>query len=225
MEKVIIYHGSSNIIQTPIFGKGKDYNDYGLGFYCTEHHELAREWACSENVDGYANKYEIDITDLNVLNLSNKEYNVLHWLALLVKYRKIRISSPIMKKGMEWLIDNYLIDISKYDVIIGYRADDSYFSFARSFLNNEISLNQLSYAMKLGELGEQFVLKSEKAFTKIKFLSYEIVDNNEYFIKRKNRDDGARKAFYAELENEDLNGLFMRDIIREEVKPNDSRLR
>ena len=79
--------------------------------------------------------------------------------------------------------------------------------------------------MKLGELGEQFVLKSEKAFTKIKFLSYEIVDNNEYFIKRKNRDDGARKAFYAELENEDLNGLFMRDIIREEVKPNDSRLR
>lgn len=58
--------------------------------------------------------------------------------------------------------DNFLIDITGYDVIIGYRADDSYFSFARAFINNEISLTQLSYAMKLGKLGEQIVLKVQK---------------------------------------------------------------
>ena len=40
MSKLILYHGSPEIIQTPVFGKGKSYNDYGRGFYCTEHLKL-----------------------------------------------------------------------------------------------------------------------------------------------------------------------------------------
>ena len=59
MSKLILYHGSSEVIQAPVFGKGKSYNDYGKGFYCTEHLELAKEWACTERIDGYANKYEL----------------------------------------------------------------------------------------------------------------------------------------------------------------------
>lgn len=109
-------------------------------------------------------------------------------------------------------------------MIIGYRADDSYFSFARAFINNEISLTQLSYAMKLGKLGEQIVLKSPKAFEEIRFLSYSVVDNTEYYAKRKSRDEEARAAFRAELDKEDINGLYMRDILREEVKKDDPRL-
>ena len=31
-----IYHGSSNIIERHLFGYGKPYNDYGLGFYSTD---------------------------------------------------------------------------------------------------------------------------------------------------------------------------------------------
>ena len=49
--------------------------------------------------------------------------------------------------------------------------------------------------------------------------------NEKYYAKRKARDDEARAAFRAELERDDLNGLYMRDIIREEVQPNDPRLR
>ena len=225
MSKLIIYHGSPEIIQTPVFGKGKSYNDYGRGFYCTEHFELAKEWACTENTDGYANKYEIDTKGLAILNLSSDEYTILHWLALLMKYRKFRISTPVMKRGADWLKEYFLIDLTPYDAVIGYRADDSYFSFARAFINNEISLTQLAYSMRLGRLGEQFVLKSPMAFEKIKFVSYEFADNTEYYAKRKTRNEEAKTAFRAELERADLDGLFMRDIIREEVQPNDSRLR
>ncbi len=225
MSKIILYHGSPEIIRQPIFGKGKSYNDYGKGFYCTEHLELAKEWSCTENTDGYANKYEIETQGLNILNLSEDEYTILHWLALLMKYRVFRISSPIMKRGVAWLNVNYLLDLTPYDVVIGYRADDSYFAFAKAFMNNEISLTQLSYAMRLGKLGEQFVLKSPFAFERINFLSYEVVNNIEYYVKRKARDDDARKAYRSELEKDDLNGLYMRDIIREEVRPDDSRLR
>lgn len=225
MSKLILYYGSPEIIQIPLFEKGKSYNDYGKGFYCTEHLELAKEWACTENTDGYANKYEIDTVGLSVLNLSSEEYTILHWLALLMKYRKFRISTPVMKRGADWLKENFLLDLTPYDAVVGYRADDSYFSFARAFVNNEISLKQLSYAMHLGKLGEQFVLKSPAAFENIRFISYEIADNTEYYVKRKVRDDEARAAFRAELERDDLNGLYMRDIIREGVQADDPRLR
>ena len=36
MSKLTIYHGSPEIIEKPQFGKGKTYNDYGRGFYCTD---------------------------------------------------------------------------------------------------------------------------------------------------------------------------------------------
>lgn len=170
MSKLIVYHGSSSIIERPVFGKGKAYNDYGKGFYCTEHIELAKEWACSENVDGFVNQYEIDLSDLSVLNLSSDDFTILNWLAILMLHRKARISTPLARRGRDYLIQNFLPAFQSYDIIIGYRADDSYFSFARSFVSNEISLKQLGYAMKLGKLGEQFVLKSQKAFETIHFL-------------------------------------------------------
>lgn len=225
MNKVTLFHGSEVIIQKPEFGKGKTYNDYGVGFYCTEHIELAKEWACTESADGYVNQYSIDMDALKVLNLSSDEYNILHWLALLMNNRKFRISTPVMKRGSEWLIENFLPDISEYDIIIGYRADDSYFSFARAFINNEISLDQLSYAMRLGKFGEQIVLKSKRAFDTIQFESYIAVDHTEYYVKRKTRDNEARNSYREELERDDIDGLYMRDIIKEEVKADDPRLR
>ncbi len=222
---MIIYHGSPNIIEYPEYGKGKEYNDYGKGFYCTEYEELAMEWACTEGMDGYANKYEIDMSKLNVLYLDSKEYTILNWLAILVTYRGMRMSSPMMEKGAAWLKEHFLVDFSGYDVVVGYRADDSYFSFARAFLGNEISLEQLRYAMKLGKFGQQVVIKSEKAFGHIHFLSYKVADNLQYYTMRKSRDDNARKEYYKELERDDMNGVYMRDIIREGMKNDDARLR
>ena len=225
MSDLILYHGSSDIIEKPEYGKGKVTNDYGLGFYCTEHEDLAKEWACTDERNGYANKYSLDTTGLRFLNLSGENFTILNWIALLLDNRKITVPSPIGKRGMEYLHEHFLPDISGYDVIIGYRADDSYFSFARAFLSNTISVEQLARAMKLGKLGEQVVLKTPKAFDALRFSGYSIADRSVYYAKRKSRDDRARAAYQKELESEELNGLFLRDIIREEVRQNDPRLR
>ena len=189
-----LWHGSVNIIEKPIYGHGNSFNDYGQGFYCTEDIELAKEWAATDIIDGYANHYIFDMPDAKLLNLSDVQYTILNWLALLVDNRKFAVSSSVGKLGKDYLKENFLIDISEYDVIKGYRADDSYFTFAKAFLNNTISLNQLSKAMKLGNLGEQIVIKSEKAFKHIHFLDYEAGNSLIYFTKKKERDTAARKC-------------------------------
>ena len=84
----------------------------------------SKERACTEGVDGYANQYEIETDNLRILNLSADEYTILHWLALLMTYRKLRLSTPVMKRGAEWLKEHFLVDIDDYDAIIGYRADN-----------------------------------------------------------------------------------------------------
>ena len=225
MKKIILYHGSANIIAQPIYGAGKPYNDYGRAFYCTEHIELAKEWACNEGIDGYANKYELDTDGLSILDLSDKEYTILNWLAILLDNRTGRAASPVEKRGKEYLLENFLPEYRHYDIIIGYRADDSYFSFARAFLANTISLSQLSYAMRLGKLGEQYAVVSELAFSRLRFIDCLAADNTVYYHRRKSRDNEARVAFHKEMEKDDMDGIFLRDIIREGMRADDARLR
>lgn len=211
---ITVYHGSQRIIEKPIYGEGKPYNDYGVGFYCTEHLDIAKEWACTERTSGFANCYYLDLEGLKVLDLSLDNYTILNWLAILVDNRRVRISSPIVAQGISWLKDNHLVDISKYDIIKGYRADDAYFSFARAFLNNGISLDQLSRAMHLGELGEQYMLRSKKAFGQTSFVGAEAADQRTYYVRRKERDEKAREAYEKELERIDLHGEYIRDLIK-----------
>ena len=52
-EVLRLYHGSPIRVKCPLFGVGNPYNDYGLGFYCTESFELACEWACPKAKDGF----------------------------------------------------------------------------------------------------------------------------------------------------------------------------
>ena len=214
MEKITLYHGSQQIVETPDPSMSRPYNDFGQGFYCTEHFELAGEWAVSERFDGYINAYLIDMEGMNILNLNTPDFHLLHWLALLMNNRRIRLSTPVMRRGAAWLKEHYLISLEGIDIIKGYRADDSYFSFARSFVNNEISLQQLGSAMRLGKLGEQIVLKSKEAFRRIHFQSYEIADHTVYYIQRSQRDLNARSSWQEILESDDLDGLYMRDLIR-----------
>ena len=220
-----LYHGSENIIEKPVYGKGARYNDYGKGFYCTENIELAKEWACAKQKNGYANIYDLDLSELNVLNLNSASYNILNWLAILADNRTYWQNGSIAEPAKNYIKENFLPDISAYDVIIGYRADDSYFSFAQDFVSGVISLQKLAQAMRLGKLGEQIVLKSQKAFAQIQFAGYENADAEEYYIKKNEREREARRQYRRnKKEQADVNELFILDIMREEIKNGDARL-
>ena len=226
MEKtLIIYHGSSDIIKKPQFGYGNKKNDYGLGFYCTEDVNLAKEWGVAEDNNGYANKYELNIEGLTCLYLTDPKYNILHWITILLQNRIFTLKNDITKIGKQYLIDNFSLPYENYDIIIGYRADDSYFSYAESFLNNTISCQRLAQALKLGNLGEQIVIKSQKAFDRLKFLGYEIAQTNIYYPLRKQRNEKARLEFLSNKTGVfNPNALYLNEIIKEGVKSNDPRI-
>jgi hypothetical protein len=99
---------------------------------------------------------------------------------------------------------------------LGYRADDSYFSFARAFISNTISIAQLEKAMYLGELGTQYFIKSKKAFSKLKFIEAIQVDNTSYYPKKLSRDKSARDSFYNISNTIDRDGVYLVDLMRRE---------
>lgn len=222
MPDLVLYHGSPHIVKRPVFGEGKKWNDYGQGFYTTENIDMAREWAVGEEVNGYVNRYFLTLDSLKMLDLS--KYTLLHWLTVLLINRKFEVTTSLERMGKEWLIENFNIEMEKFDIIKGYRADDSYFSFARAFLSNGISLSQLSRAIDFGKFGEQVMLRSEKAFENIRFDDYEEVDSLVYYPLRLKRDEKARQRFRELTEDDDIAGIYMRDIIRERITADDERI-
>ncbi len=224
MDKLItIYHGSKQIVETPTFGEGKKNNDFGLGFYCTESNDLAKEWAVSSLRDGFSNRYALDTEYLNILSLNSPDYTILNWVAVLVSHRLFSIKTPVARRARQYLIDNFGVNVNAYDLITGYRADDSYFDYAEAFLNNGITVEQLSRAMQLGKLGEQIVIKSKFAFSKIKYEGFETAEKDTYYVLRKARDDEANQM-YLDILEEETDGLFIQDIMRGGITNDDSRI-
>ncbi len=224
MDKVItIYHGSKQIVEIPTFGLGRKNNDFGVGFYCTESNELAKEWAVSSLEDGFSNRYTLDTEYMNILFLNSPEYTILNWIAVLVEHRLFRIKTPVAGRAKRYLIDNFGISVNAYDLIIGYRADDSYFDYAEAFLNNTITAEQLARAMRLGKLGEQVVLKSQLAFSKIKYEGFEAAEKDLFYSRRKSRNEKANQTYLNILE-EETDGLYIQDILRGGITNEDPRI-
>ena len=222
-KKITIFHGSNRIVKAPVFGQGRINNDFGLGFYCTESNDLAKEWAVSSLRDGFSNRYTLDTEYLSILNLNSPDFSILNWIAVLVEHRVFSIKTPVARRAKQYLIDNFGINVNAYDLIVGYRADDSYFDYAEAFVSNGITVEQLARAMRLGKLGEQIVVKSQFAFSKIKYEGFESADKNTYYALRKARDDDANKT-YLEILEEEADGLYIQDIMRGGIGNDDPRI-
>ena len=193
MAIITLYHGTSDKIVTPTYGKGDDKHDYGRGFYLTEDIELAKEWAvCRPNEEnGWVHKYELETEGLSVLDFQEKD--VLSWLAELMKHRDAADSKRYRVLSRKF-IDKYGIDTSTYDVIKGWRADASYFYIAKEFVRDNIDIDILEELLSLGSLGIQYCIKTEKAYSHLREIpdDISIVDYQQFNEKYNKRDINAR---------------------------------
>lgn len=168
-----IYYGSKIVIERPAFKGSDEANDYGPSFYLTKDLEAAKSWACENNSVGIVNEYEIrksSFDGLKILDLTNKDkYSVLNWIAILMHFREL--DSSFVKNNnltLNWL-EKYYINVDEFDVIAGFRADDSYFRFPLRFVSNDLSFDDLEDVFLSGHLGVQYAFMSERA---IKLLTF-----------------------------------------------------
>ena len=223
-----ICHGSPFIIEKPELSKGKVSNDYGRGFYCTENVEMAKEWACKgKEPPAFVNFYELNLRGLQVLDLSDEPYSVLNWIAVLLANRTFQLDLEIAVEIRRYFIENFMPPIAAADVVIGYRADDSYFNYAEAFVGNGLSVSRLNEALRLGKLGIQVALRSERAFSALRFVRADEVPWDEYHGRYVSRDIEARREWRDNLKvgASAAAGHFANDIIRMGVKQGDERLR
>ncbi len=202
---VVLYHGTKDNNLIPRFGKGSINNDYGQGFYTTPDKQLGREWAYAKYTpgeQGYLYAYEINLKELNCLDLT--QYAMEHWISELCVHRQMDFSADIngiLLDRVERFIDRYKLNTSEYDVIIGYRADDTLFSHVQQFMNGQLYKQSLEDILRAGDLGLQVFIKSESAFASLKFINREDVSQS-YEKGFSNRDKNARdKAYRISKEN------------------------
>ncbi len=207
-----LYYGSETLFDKPTYGKGNPSNDYGLGFYMTESRDLARLWASKGKDGGYVLAFDFDMSDLKVLSLSDQdEESVLRWISILVRHRFDYATKEKYKDRIAWLERKFPLEIEDYDAVVGYRADDSYFSYSRAFVANELSFELLTEAMRIRKLGLQYVAISKKAFSKLEFVSSERCprsDEHPLFQKR------TLNEFHALKAKERETNTFIRDLVR-----------
>lgn len=199
VNKLTVYHGSKEKVLVPQFGIGKKNNDYGQGFYTTPNKELAKEWAYAgytSGAVGYVHTFkDIDISGLNVLDFT--EMDSMHWLAELLAYRKVNgtsgITAEVLGSRIQAVLDNFKINTKNVDIMVGYRADDSYFTVAEAFVLGTLYKEAMELAFRRGDLGLQVFFKSSRAFERLRQSqhSIELVDK-KYKARFDRRDDDAR---------------------------------
>ena len=189
-----LFHGSPDIVETPQIALCKKHNDYGPGFYCTLSKELACEWACKvRGRDGFVNRYRLREEGLVYLDLEQEPYTVCNWLALLFAHRTFDCS--VNRGYLEGFIDKYGVNLEGVDVVHGYRADDSYFSIAKGFVNGMFTIEHVEQMLHLGHLGTQVVLVSQAAFDCLDFEDVEMCQARVWYPLWMGRDMSARAEF------------------------------
>lgn len=212
---ITLYHGTKDINFKPNYNFKNPNNDYGSGLYTTPDLELAKEWAMSVYTKGdraYVFSYELDLTGLNIINLHD-EYDFMCWLAVTILNRPVSELGPYVGNMLEKFINTYSVDTSSADLVIGWRVDDSYYKFVRDFVSFRISAETLECAVKLGNLGLQYMIKSEKAFNRLKFIESIEVDKSyaELFVKR-NKEAAEN---YLKLKKKGFGSKYLHHIIGE----------
>ena len=183
-----MFHGSDHVVEHPTYLGGKEDNDYGNGFYTTEYEDRAVSWAALNGNPGSSivNIYQLDLRELNILDLN--ECGVLAWIAEVAANRGTDQEAAAIVADR--LVENYRVDSAGYDIIKGYRADDSYTQVIEAFLLNQVNVYEVERLFYKGSLGNQIFLKSAKAFQNITWISSYSVETQKIY---RQEDYHARK--------------------------------
>lgn len=106
MNKIIVYHGSSQIVETPEIRITKYNKDFYFGFYCTIMEKQARRWATRFGKKGYVNIYEY---------IPDQELNIL-------------VFEKMTESWLDFIVACRMGQSHGYDIVEGSMADDAIYN-------------------------------------------------------------------------------------------------
>ena len=159
--------------------------------------------------------YNLDSSDLSILKLD--ENNTLAWVSVLLTHRRSKKIRGAALERCNKMIERYGADVNEYDLIHGFRANDSYFQFTSDFVTDTITLETLMKSIVTGNLGKQVCIKSEKAYRQlgkcVGIITITGADYEGYHNRYITNDTDARKLA-DDYANEPQIGQLLSDILK-----------
>lgn len=123
--------------------------------------------------------------------------------------------------------------LNKYSCFLGFKyvkkiATNTYIRFMLSYLPKSLipGVNYLFFMVDGGKGNKPDLVKCFLALFKKyrQIFAYCLKNICQYYPKRKARDEEARAAYRRELERSGIRGVYMINLIRGEVDPDDPRI-
>lgn len=155
---MILYHGSTDLVDMPEIRKSDVFLDFGVGFYTTTSYEQAERWARikmkRKNTDvGYVAWYEFDFEKaMQELVIKKFESADEEWLNFVVNNRKGMIPDDI------------------FDMHIGPVADDNVYRSIRLFETGAYDAEYTIKKLKTEILHDQWTLHTDRILEHLKFM-------------------------------------------------------
>lgn len=173
----LLYHGSKYGLEDISVDKGRPSCDLGPGFYTS-----LSLFSASSFVSAFPTSsvylFELDTEGLRVLDLKTDE----RWMLLVAYYRgylKEYKDSPKLKEILD--------ETEGYDVIVAPIANNKMFQVLDEFAKGLLNLPQAEFCLSASRLGYQYVLKTQKAVDRLKFL-------NRYYFTYEEREASQKEG-------------------------------
>lgn len=145
---MLVYHGSSQIVEAPEIRIAKYNKDFYFGFYCTVMRQQAQRWATRFGTKGYINIYEYVPND--GLRMLKFEKMTEEWLDFIAACRNGKAHD--------------------YDIVEGPMADDTIYNYVQGFIDGKYSRAAFWELAKFKYPTHQISFHTARALTTLKFM-------------------------------------------------------
>lgn len=155
---MILYHGSTVLVDNPEIRRSDVFLDFGAGFYTTTSFDQAERWARikmrrSSVEKGYVSVYVLDLEKAEKeLNIKRFEKADFEWLNFVVSNRKGEITDDM------------------FDMHVGPVADDNVYQSIRLFETGVYDAEYTVKRLKTEILHDQWTLHTDRILKCLKFV-------------------------------------------------------
>lgn len=160
-----LYHGSNIEIKVPKIIQSKRLLDFGTGFYLTSDYEQAAKWAVRTT-----NRRETGTPTISVFNIADTELENLD----------ILVFEAANKEWLRYISQNRSNNLVRdsYDIVIGPVANDQAIRTVNNYLKGYLTEDIAIQLLLPQNLKNQYVFKTEKALSVLKFEEVKLVWND-----------------------------------------------